>query len=191
MAQSKKNASKLNAHLLFLDESGFMLLPPVRKTWSPRGQTPFHYHWLRHDKVSAISAISVSPKRRRLSLYCRLYEQNINREDVHDFLRDLLRHIPGHLFVLLDNAQIHKGGPIVTLLARSSRLHLVPLPPYAPELNPDEGIWRHLKHALANTRPDNTDDLMNMLSEDLLRLSRSPSLLRGCIHQSDLPPFLP
>lgn len=190
MAGSKKNAQKLNAYLLFLDESGFLLIPPVRKTWSPRGQTPIHSHWFRHDKVSAISAISVSPRRSRLHLYCRLYEQNIHREDVEAFLRDLLRHLRGHLFVLLDNAQIHKGGPISKLLQRFPRLHLVPFPPYAPELNPDEGIWRHLKHSFANTRPDTAGDLMDMLSDGLRHLARSASLLRACIHQSDLPPFL-
>ena len=168
-----------------------MLIPSVRKTWSPRGQTPFLYHWLRHDKVSAISAISVSPKRSRLSLYCQLYEQSVNREGVHNFLRHLLQHIRGHLFILLDNAQIHRGGPILDLLSRFPRLHLVPLPPYAPELNPDEGVWRHLKHSLANTRPDNTVDLVDMLSEHLLSFASSPSLLRSCIHQSELPLFLP
>ena len=93
--------------------------------------------------------------------------------------------------VLLDNGKIHRGDPVQELLARTSRLHLVPFPPYAPELNPDEGVWNHLKNTLANGRPDTQADLMDVLADEICRLARSESLLRGCIQQSELPPFLP
>ncbi|MFH1741892.1 MAG: transposase [bacterium] len=66
MASDKKNATRLGAHIVFVDESGFLLIPTVRKTWAPRGQTPIHRHRYRHDKISAISGISVSPNRKRL-----------------------------------------------------------------------------------------------------------------------------
>jgi len=181
----------LRAHLVFLDESGFLLIPPVRKTWSPRGQTPIHRHVYRHDRISAISAVSVSPQRRRLGLYCHFYPINISGEEVCRFLRDLLGHLRGHVIVLLDNAQIHRGGPVSKLRARFPRLHLEFFPPYAPELNPDEGVWRHLKRLLSNTRPDSQDDLLSLLTEDICALASSQRLLRSCIKQSDLPPFLP
>jgi transposase len=191
VAPSKKNAARLGAHLFFFDESGFLLIPPVRKTWSPRGQTPIHRHLYRHDRISAISGISVSPKRRRLGLYCQLFHTNIDREIACAFLKEVLRHLRGHVIALLDNGQIHKGGPLETLMSRYPRLHLEPFPPYAPELNPDEGVWRLLKQALANSRPDTPDELMDMLCARLRRIAASPSLLRSCIEQSDLPPFLP
>jgi transposase len=60
--------------------------------------------------------------------------------------------------VLLDNGGIHRGEPVQDLLGRTSRLHLEPFPPYAPELNPDEGVWNHLKAHLA-TGVDLFDDL--------------------------------
>lgn len=81
MAACKKNAARLSAHMVFLDESGFLLIPPVRKTWSPRGQTPIFRRRYCHDRISAISGISVSPKRRRLGLYCHLYPINISRDE--------------------------------------------------------------------------------------------------------------
>jgi transposase len=155
------------------------------------GQTPVVRHRYAHDRISAISGIAVSPRRFRCTLYCQLYEDNIQGEEVAAFLRALLRQIPGHLVVLLDNGGIHRGEPVQDLLSHTSRLHLEPFPPYAPELNPDEGVWNHLKAHLANGRPDTSADLMDVLTEEVCHLAASPSLLRGCIEQSELPSFLP
>ena len=94
LAPCKKNAARLAAHLVFVDESGFLLIPSVRKTWSPVGQTPILHHRYRHDRISAISGIAVSPKRFHCTLYCQLYEDNIQGEEVAVFLRHLLRQIP-------------------------------------------------------------------------------------------------
>ncbi len=191
LAPCKKNAARLAAHLVFLDESGFLLIPSVRKTWSPVGQTPMSHHRYRHDRISAISGIAVSPKRGHCTLYCHLYEDTIQGEDVAFFLRPLLRQIPGQLIVLLDNSKTHRGEAVEELLAHTSRLHLEPFPPYAPELNPDEGVWRYLKHTLATGRPDPQAELMDVLCEAICRLATSQTLLRGCINQAARPSFLP
>jgi transposase len=191
LAPGKKNAARLAAHLVFVDESGFLLIPSVRKTWSPVGQTPVLHHRYGHDRLSAISGISVSPKRFHFTLYCQLYEDNIQSEEVAAFLRHLLHQVRGHLIVLLDNGKAHRGEPVQELLARTTRLHLEPFPPYAPELNPDEGVWNHLKSTLANGRPDTKEELMDVLSDEICGLAASQRLLRGCIQQSGLPPFLP
>jgi transposase len=191
LAPGKKNATRLAAHLVFIDESGFLLIPSVHKTWGPVGQTPIVYHRYCHDRISAISGIAISPKRFHCTLYCLLYEDNIRGEEVAAFLRQLLRQVRGHLMVLLDNGKTHRGDPVEELLARTSRLHLVPFPPYAPELNPDEAVWNHLKKTLANGRPDTQAELMDVLANEICRLAASQSLLRGCVQQSKLPPFLP
>ncbi len=190
LAPCKKNAARLAAHLVFIDESGFLLIPSVRKTWSPVGQTPIFHHRYRHDRISAISGIAVSPKRFHCTLYCQLYEDNIQGEEVVAFLRHLLCQIPGHLVVLLDNGKTHRGDSVEELLARTSRLHLEPFPSYAPELNPDEGVWNHLKRTLANGRPDTQAELMDVLSEEICNLGASQPLLRGCVQQSGLSLFL-
>ena len=91
MAACKKNAARLAAHLVFLDESGFLLIPSVHKTWSPVGQTPVVPHRYRHDRLLAISGIAVSPRRFHCTLYCHLYPDNIQGEEVAVFLRHLLR----------------------------------------------------------------------------------------------------
>jgi len=191
LAGSKKNATRLEAHIVFVDESGFLLIPTVRKTWSPVGQTPIVRHCYRHDRISAISGIAVSPRRFHCTLYCQLYEDNIHGEEAAMFLRHLLRQIPGHLIVLWDNGNIHRGDPIQELLLRTRRLHLVHFPAYAPELNPDEGVWNHIKSQLANGRPDTQAELMDVLADEICFLAANRVLLRSCIEQSELPPFLP
>ena len=190
MAKRKKNAARLGAHIVFIDESGFMLIPTVRKTWAPKGVTPIHHHRYRHTKISVISALTVSPRRKRLGLYFRFHFENIKAKDVASFLSHLMRHIRGNLIVIWDNAQIHKGQPIRRLCGRHKRLHLEALPPYAPELNPDEGVFAYAKRALANGQPHDEWDLLKSLLQVFSFLRRSTSHLRGFIKHSDLPPFL-
>jgi transposase len=191
VAARKKNAARLGAHLVFLDESGFLLIPSVRKTWAPRGQTPLLRFWQRHDKISVISAVSVSPRRRRVGLYYQLHRTNIRQPAVCAFLRHLLRHLRGPVIVLWDNGRIHRGPVIRDFGHRIPRLHVEFFPAYAPELNPDEGVWHRAKATLANGRPDDLTALAAHLRAALARLRRSQRALRGCITQSDLSLFLP
>lgn len=138
-----------------------------------------------------ISGLSVSPRRRRLGLYYQLHLANIHAPEVCAFLRHLLRHLRGAVIVLWDNGRIHRG-PLLRDLGRAfPRLHVVRFPPYAPELNPDEGVWSIAKAELANGRPDDVETLAAHLLGSLTRLRRSQRDLRGCIAQADLPLFLP
>ncbi len=94
------------------------------------------------------------------------------------------------MVLLWDGGPIHKGEAIRSLCRRFPRLHLCLFPGYAPELNPDEGVWKLAKQTLANGRPDNLDELRRHLRLTLDRIRRSSKRLRGCIQQSDMPPFL-
>jgi transposase len=190
LVPGKKNATRWQAHLVFLDESGFLLIPTLRRTWAPRGQTPRVSHRYRHDRLSVISGLSVSAVRRRVGLYFRCHRHNIRHADVCAFFLHLLRHLRGHVIVLLDNASIHKGEPIRELCRRYPRLHLEYLPPYTPELNPDEGVWADAKTHLANGRPDDLDALYRRLYATLRALKQSPRRLRRCVHQSELSLFV-
>jgi transposase len=190
LAAGKKNAARLGAHLVFLDESGFLLIPNVVKTWAPRGQTPILRHSYQRDRISVISGVSVSPQRQHLGLYYQLWFGNISQEEVCFFLRHLLRHLRGPVIVLLDKSPTHKGEPLEQLVRRHRRLRLERLPAYAPQLNPDEGVWALAKHDLANGCPPNLDKLLKDLVGSIERTRRSPRRLRGCILQSELPSFL-
>ncbi len=112
------------------------------RTYAPAGQTPVIKEYLTHDHLSAMSGITPEGK-----LYMTVQESSYKGPDVVSFLRHLLRHIPGKLLVLWDRAPIHRSKVVKKFLAQGAakRIHLEQLPAYAPELNPDEGIWNYLK----------------------------------------------
>ena len=161
----------------------------MRRTWAPRGHTPLLRHRYPRDKVSAISAVTVSPQRQRCGLYAHFHLANITHVEVAAFLQLLLRHLPGPLIVLWDGGNIHRGPAVRALLTRQPRLHIERLPAYAPELNPDELVWHHMKGHLANGSPDTVDVLLREMTRVARQLWRAPALLRACIEGSDLPPL--
>ncbi len=157
-----------------------MLQPVVRRTWAPRGDTPLQYRWERHDRLSGISAVAVSPKRRHLGLYFALQERNFCAPDVETFVAELLEHFPHGIILVLDRWQVHRSaaGPLLRRFVR--RLHIEWLPPYAPELNPDEQVWTRTKYMdLANFVPENVTELARAVRHSLAHTKKHQSLLRS------------
>jgi len=164
-----------------------MLRPTVVRTWAPRGRTPLLRHRDRRDRISVISGLSVSPVRQRLGLYYQWHHHNIRRAEVCAFLRHLLRHLHGRVIVVWDRLGAHRSAAVHALGRRNPRLYLESFPAYAPELNPDEGVWRQTKAQLANGCPDDRYELALALIEALESFRRSQPRLRGCIKHSGLP----
>lgn len=167
------------------------MIPAVARTWAPQGHTPIHRHRQgRRDKISVMSGISVSPQRHRLGLFYLLFSDNIGQIEVCVFLRALLRHLRGPVIVLLDNSSTHRGEPLQELLRQHPRLMIEHFPSYAPDLNPDEGVWALAKRDLANGCPTDIEELMDDVIRAIDGIRASREKLRGCILQSDLPSFL-
>jgi hypothetical protein len=177
--------------LVFLDESGFMLTPTVRRTFAPRGQTPILRNWDRHDRISAISAITVSPKRKRLGLYFHLMpdDENVHGEDTVEFLKQLRRNIPGPMTILWDRGNVHDRSKVVrAYLAEHPEVVTEKFPSYAPETNPDEMVWEHSKHArLSNFTPEDIAELRATVVAELERLHEKPELLSSFIQHAKVP----
>ena len=129
--------------------------------------------------------------RHYLGLYYLLFFDNIGQDEVCSFLRELLRHLRGRVIVLLDNSSTHQGQPLQNLLQQHPRLTIEHFPSYAPDLNPDEGVWSLAKRELANSCPDDVDELMDDVIRSIDNIRASPAKLRGCIAQSELAFFLP
>jgi transposase len=172
---------------VFVDESGFLLIPNVRRTWAPRGQTPCLRHRYRHDRLSVCSGLAVSPRRRRLALYLRCRARSLTGLDIRAFLQHLLRHLRGPVDLLWDRGSIHRRREVRTFLADHPRLHVHYFPAYAPELNPAEYVWTRADHELANGVPDDLRELRARRAGATRRLRRSQALLWSCIYASDLP----
>src|SRR4051812_19016769 len=168
-----------------------MLTPTVRRTLAPRGETPILRSWDRHDRISAISAVTVSPKRRRLGLYFRLLpdDANAHGEDTVAFLRQLRRHIRGPMTIIWDRGNIHDRSKVVrAYLAEHPEIETEKFPGYAPETNPDEMVWQHTKHGrLANFTPEDTAELRVTVEEELTRLHGNSELLSAFIRHAKVP----
>ena len=180
----------MGAHLLFVDESGFLLIPRVRRTWAPVDQTRLLRHWQRHDRLSVISGLSVSPRRQRLGLYFSLQDNNLHAANPCAFLRTPPAPYPGQVMVRWDGGKIHKGPLVRALCGGFPRLYRERFPPNAPELNLDEGLWTLAQGGLANGRPADRGVPRAQLLGAPLGTRQFPRRLRGCITQSDLPPLM-
>jgi transposase len=180
VAGTRKKAVREQRTLVFVDESGFYLLPAVVRTYAPRGETPvLRYPYWEH--LSMISAITPEGE-----LYTTMQEQAFDGPAVVRFLKHLLQHIPGKLLVVWDRLPAHRSKVIKDFLRQggSQRLYLAQLPSYAPELNPDEGVWNYLKRVeLRNLCCHNLSELRSELRKAVIRLRRKTAVIQGFIHQ--------
>ena len=162
-----------------------MLQPLVRRTWAPRGQTPVMYSWDRHDRLSVIAALSVSARKRRIGLYFEMQERNVTGEDVETFLRRVQRTLGRKLIVVMDRWAVHRKA--AKSLFGDERFWIEWLPPYAPDLNPVEHVWKHTKYDdLANYVPDDLLDLEIEFEMSIDQTRKRPELLRSFFHAARL-----
>ena len=180
-ARAQKRADEEGATIVWVDESGFYLLPLAVRTWAPRGQTPILRVPLTRDHLSAISAITLDGR-----LFLQVRTDNYDGEAVVGFLRVLLRKIAGKLLVIWDGSPIHHGQAVKDFLraGAAARLHLEQLPGYAPDLNPDEGIWNYLKRVeLGNVCCANLADARHRLLRAAVRVRHKSDVIRACSRQ--------
>jgi transposase len=108
-------------------------------------------------------------------------------DDVVRFLKHLMRQIEGKLLVIWDGGSaIHRGGAVKDFLSSgaSRRLKLEQLPGYAPDLNPEEGVWKHLKCVeLKNLCCESLAELKSELRKAKERLRHKRDVILGCIRQ--------
>ena len=164
-----------------------MLQPTVRRTWAPMGETPIHYSWDRRDRLSAISAITVSPHRRRLGLYFDVFAHNVTADDFEQFVERLLRKLGRRLILVLDRYQVHRSAAKRLRTRFGNRVGIEWLPPYAPELNPDEQVWKRSKRdKLANFIPDDVWHLGHTLVDTLRQIRSEKAMSRSFFEHAEL-----
>jgi transposase len=179
LAGPSSKAQSERRTIVWVDEAGFYLLPGLVRTYAPRGQTPILRVRCTRDHLSVISGLTHSGR-----VLVQMREQAFRGPEVVRFLQHLLHHIEGKLLVIWDGAPIHRAQPVKDFLAQgaAARLQLEPLPAYAPDLNPDEGIWHYLKHVeLRNVCCANLAELRRELRLAVQRLRHKAHVLRGCI----------
>jgi len=181
--------------VIFIDESGLLMAPLVRRTWGLRGHRPILHQRGRHrEKVSIAGALCWAPWRRWQDrplkwVYQTLVDAYFNKERSALFLEKLMREIPNRMIVVWDGGPMHKGDPIREAVRRfQPRLKLEQLPPYAPMLNPVEPVWSWLKESrLCNASPTNASELDRWVRREVGAKTDHQDFLRSMWQGSDLP----
>jgi transposase len=186
----QETARKEDAHTVLIDETGVLMAPLVRRSLAPRGETPIlKQKGARREKVSIIAALSLSPRQHRPGLYFQTHPKDfVNNIKAAAFVRQLLRHLRGKVILIWDRGNMHRGDPIRALLRDYPRLTIEELPPYAPELNPVEQVWNHIKYGvLCNFAPQNAAHADEVATEHLTAARGDRERLRSFFNASELP----
>jgi transposase len=188
LAANKKGARETLSPVFFLDESGFMLQPVRRRTWAPSGQTPLQYAWDRHERLSVISIIGVSPLKHQLSLYFQVTSENVDADQTIWFLQKLHEHCGRRVIMVWDRWAVHRSAAGYFDKNHPDWFHFEWLPPYSPELNPVEQCWNHTKYSdLANFIPDDIHHLKTEVYDSIDKLHHNQTLLRSFFDYVKLP----
>lgn len=185
----QEEAEKRDAHLIFIDESGFLLTPNVRRTFAPRGKTPVIKVSNPHGRISAIGALAISPKRKHPYFYYDLLADNANfhSNSVVYFIKQIQKRLPGPITIVWDAIPIHCSKPVNQYLEEHKELKIEQFPPYAPELNPVDKVWLYLKYdRLPNYVPLTVDELRVRLIDELNILKTHQHVLASCVRRSGL-----
>jgi hypothetical protein len=189
LAPDQKKTARMKAWLVFLDESGFLMSPVVRRGWRPKNSPSILLQRTRsHKKVSAIAALCIPPARDGVRLTFRLHpDHNIDSLRVTRFLQHLERHLPGTIVLLWDGLHAHRSLLTRAFLADHPRIHVFPFPAYAPELNPVEYLWAYLKlNPLANLALMEVPTLADATRRAGRSVQHRPGLLRSFLAHSPL-----
>ena len=184
VAGAKKKARRQRRLIVFVDESGLSTRPTRVRTWALRGQTPLLQETFNWKSLSIIGGLVL------LRFYFQIYAGSIKGPQVIEFLKQLQRHIPGKLLILWDGAPIHRSALVRDYLADTrGRVAVERLPAYAPELNPVEYMWGHLKtHEIANLVATQAWELSFEATAALRRMRRRSSIITACYTQAELWP---
>jgi putative transposase len=176
--------------LVFTDESGFLLLPLVRRTLAPCAHAVPLLHRARHrDKVSVAAALSLSPAQGHVGLHYRTYCNGyVNVAAYASFLRELLQQVHSPLVLVQDRGNMHRGDPMRLLQKQFPRLDVNLLPPYAPELNPVEQLWNFAKDKeLSNFVPHDVAESNTVLQGWMDNVRHDQHRLRSFFAATPLP----
>jgi hypothetical protein len=189
LAASEKRARRQHALIVFEDESGVSLLPSVRATWAPRGQTPVLRHHFVWKRLSLAAALVYEPDGSAAHLVFQLRPGAYNQDTLIDFLTDLHQiEQPRSVVLLWDGLPAHRGRRMLDWVAsQRDWLSIEPLPGYAPDLNPTEQVWGSVKsNELANLCADTIGQVADIAEDGLDRIGSDAQLCLAFLRHSGL-----
>ncbi len=175
----RARAKRVGAKIFFLDEAGVRSDQVLGRTWGLRGQTPEVPTSGRRQSVSAISAVNA-----RGAFWYEIYTERLNAPRFVELLTHFMRGRKRAVFLVLDGHPAHIANVVAQYVQQlAGRLELHFLPGSAPELNPDEFVWNHLKRQGGSKTPLRKDEsLRSRVQVDLAGIQARPALVRSFFH---------
>jgi transposase len=171
-------AKREGAEIFFADEAGVRSDYHAGTTWAPVGQTPVVETTGARYGMNMLSAVSAKGHFRFM-----VVQERVDAQVFRDFLRRLIAGMDRKIFLIVDGHPIHKAKLVRQFVEdNADRLELFFLPPYAPELNPDELVWGHVKARVAKATTRTKEELKAMVDRALHRLQKLPGIVAGFFH---------
>jgi len=172
----KKRAKRQGARIFFLDEAGFQSDPVLGRTYGLKGKTPVVETSGQRQSINVISAVNS-----RGEFWAATYDGKLDADTFVQFLKDFMKSQGGTIFLVLDGLAVHKAKTVIRYMnSLEGRLELHLLPPYCPDLNPDEFAWSHMKNNGVSKKPlKQNESLRRRVEEDLVKLHGDAALVRS------------
>lgn len=172
----KESAKKQRAEIFWLDEASIRSDDPLMRTWGLRGQTPTVRTSGQRQGINAISALSNSG-----GFWYRVYTERFNADVFIECLEELLGNRRKPLFVIMDGHPVHKSRKVQEFVrGLNGRLSIFLLPPYAPDLNPDELVWNYIRQTGTSRTPlKKGESLLDRTFIDLELIAQDRALVRS------------
>lgn len=160
----KREAKKEKREIYFSDEAGFHATAQYGSTWAPKGKTPIIKTTGQRQKVNCISAINNQGKLRFM-----LYDEKFTASVFIRFLKQLMHKQKNNVTIIVDGHRTHFTKAVKEYIAsKKGQLKLYQLPPYSPELNPDELVWNNTKQKVAKRKHNKTKATFTEVVEDTM-----------------------
>src|SRR6202166_3091613 len=168
-----RQAKASGGEVYFWDESGFRADSVHGRTWGKKGQTPVVERPGQRQSISAASAVTA----RGGFWYC-TYQGGLNADLFVTLLRQMMRHRSKPVHLVVDGLPAHKNALVKAYVESTcGMLTLHILPGYAPELNPDELVWSHMKRTGVSRSPlRKGEKLRDKIEAQLAAIKKAPRL---------------
>jgi transposase len=179
----RAEAAECDGVVLFADEAAVRTDYHAGTTWGAIGQTPVVPVTGERKTVNMISAIGP-----RGDFRFQLHEGSFRAVHFIEFCKSLLRDFSKPIFLIVDGSTVHTAKIVKDFVASTEgRLRLYFLPPYSPELNPDEWVWKHVKHdTIGRIGLRSKNEFTAIIRSALAGLQKTPHVLRSFFHDSNL-----
>lgn len=176
----QKEAKKRGAEIFWLDEAAIRSDDPLQRTWGRKGETPIVKTSGQRQSINAISALS-----NKGGFWYHLYTGKFNADKFIDCLKDFMKYRKKPVFMIMDGHPVHKARKVKEYIdSLEGKLKIFLLPPYAPDLNPDELVWNQMRHLGTSKKPlKKGESLKDRALNDLEYISKNKKLIQSFFNE--------